>query len=182
LLAGSYDSTVAADERLGVLERQGFQAFIVTRPAPDGKPVQVVAGKYAAREDALAAAGRLDALGIAYLLSENNDVPAGQSAESSPVPSNDRQVDKSPSSAIAASVETLSFRINAGSFSSEANAQTRLALLEQHGFAGYISWQETPAGKIFHVIAGRYATRQTANAAADNLKTLGVEYYISERQ
>ena len=70
------------------------------------------------------------------------------------------------------------FRVHAGSFSGEASAQKRLVELGQYGFSGYIFWQETPGGKSFHVVAGKYATRKEAVEAAARLETLRIEHYI----
>ena len=71
------------------------------------------------------------------------------------------------------------FRVHAGSFSGEANAQKRLVELQQYGFTGYVFRQETPGGKSFHVVAGKYATRKEAVEAAARLETLRIEHYIS---
>jgi cell division septation protein DedD len=180
VLAGSFDTPGDADQRLADLERQGFSAVIAIRPTPGGKPVQVVAGKYASREAAQAAAARLEAVGIVCQVSEDMAAPSGTLPTSRPAAVAVEQGSRLPAIAVAAVVEQAMFRINAGAYSSEANAQKRLTQIEQHGFAGYISWQETPGGKIFHVIAGKYASRVEANAAVAQLKKLGIECFLAE--
>jgi tetratricopeptide (TPR) repeat protein/septal ring-binding cell division protein DamX len=71
------------------------------------------------------------------------------------------------------------YRIHAGSYSVEANAQNKLTQLKRHDFTGYIFRQETPSGKNYHVVAGKYATRQEAVEAAARLTELGIDHYIS---
>jgi cell division septation protein DedD len=71
------------------------------------------------------------------------------------------------------------YRIHAGSYSVEANALNKLTQLKRHDFPGYIFRQETPSGKNYHVVAGKYATRQEAVEAAARLTELGIDHYIS---
>jgi septal ring-binding cell division protein DamX len=71
------------------------------------------------------------------------------------------------------------YRIHAGSYSIEASAQNKLSQLKRHDFTGYIFRQETPSGKNYHVVAGKYATRQEAVEAAARLTELGIDHYIS---
>jgi len=71
------------------------------------------------------------------------------------------------------------YRIHAGSYSVEANALNKLTQLKRHDFPGYVFRQETPSGKNYHVVAGKYATRQEAVEAAARLTELGIDHYIS---
>ena len=71
------------------------------------------------------------------------------------------------------------YRLHAGSYSLEDNARKKLTQLEQHDFTGYIFRQETPSGKTYHVVAGKYATLQEAVEAAARLTELGIDHYIS---
>jgi len=71
------------------------------------------------------------------------------------------------------------YRLHAGSYSLEANALKKLTQLKRHDFTGYIFRQETPSGKTYHVVAGKYATLQEAVEAAARLTELGIDHYIS---
>ena len=71
------------------------------------------------------------------------------------------------------------YRLHAGSYGSEAYAQKRLEQLTQNGFNGYIFRQETPSGKSFHVVVGKYLNRKEADESAARLTTLGIDHYLS---
>jgi tetratricopeptide (TPR) repeat protein len=87
-----------------------------------------------------------------------------------------------PPKPLSSSVEpAVYYLLHAGSFNIEANAIIRNEALRKHGIDSYIFRKETAFG-IYHVVAGKYASRQEAQDAAAQLAALGFEFYISERR
>ena len=71
------------------------------------------------------------------------------------------------------------YLLYAGSYGTETRARKRLTELEEHGFSAYLSRQESPSGINLHVVAGRYASHKEAQVAANQLKRLKIDHYIS---
>lgn len=71
------------------------------------------------------------------------------------------------------------YRVHAGTYRSETLAQKQLTKLQQQGVSGYLTRQSASAGTKFHVIAGKFTTRQEALQLAEKLRQAGIEHYIS---
>jgi hypothetical protein len=77
-----------------------------------------------------------------------------------------------------AAVVPLPYRLHAGSHDTEASAGEQVEVLKQLGFPSFQFSLET-AGGSYHVIAGKYATREEAEVGAARLKALGIKHYIT---
>jgi cell division septation protein DedD len=178
LLAGAYDVESQARDLAARLGAYGYTSYLERQETPDGTFYQVFAGRYASRDEALAAADALEAQGVQCVISERREPP---SARVTPAPAQ-----PIPPAAAATEPTTVadgppaSYVLHAGSFSSEANARKQLERLEKKGFSGYLYHKETPDGPSIHVIAGKYATRREALDAAARLKGAKIDHFISE--
>jgi cell division septation protein DedD len=175
IFTGTYTNDKTAQAKLQALKEHGFPAYIYRQENESGMRHHVIAGKYPTHQEALRAATQLQALKVDYFISESRQrggtrSPAVQ-AESAPTPVM-KLPDGTPSQ----------YRLYAGSFNTEAAARKQVETLQQQGFPSYLFQKESPSGRSFHVVAGKYSSRQDADLASSQLKALGVAHYLSAQK
>lgn len=172
IFTGSYQSSKTAQAKLQTLKEHGFPAYIYQQESETGTRYHVIAGKYPTRQEALSVATQLQVLNIDHFISASRQrtEPRAPTTQSPHVPA---PVPKLPDGA------PSQYRLYAGSFNTEAAARKQVETLQQQGFPSYLFQKETPSGRSFHVVAGKYSSRQDADTASSQLQALGVDHYIS---
>lgn len=177
IFTGSYKSEKTAQAKLKVLKEHGFPAYIQRQEGEAGLQHHVIAGKYPLRQEAISAGAELKALKIDYFISESRQRADRQPPSPKP-PSAPTTVTTAVPHVPTPADTPSQFRLFAGSFNTEAAARKQVETLQQHGFPSYQFQQETASGRSYHVVAGKYSSRQDADEASLQLKTLGVAHYI----
>jgi cell division septation protein DedD len=178
LHAGSFNIEANAIIRNEALRKHGIASYMFRKETAFGI-YHVVAGKYASRQEAQGAAAQLAALGFESYISERRQRGGDQVPQAQP-----EAVTVTPAPATAQAPPQVTapsvYRIMAGSYLTDAEARQQVKTLQQSGFSSYMFQQETPSGKSFHVVAGKYVKRLDANEAMTRLKALGIDHYLSE--
>jgi len=177
VFTGSYKSEKTAQAKLEVLKGHGFPAYIDRQEGETGLQHHVIAGKYTLRQEALIAGADLKALKIDYFISESRQRADRQPPSPQP-PNTPTAVTAGVPHAPTPADTPGQFRLFAGAFHTEAAARKQVEMLQKRGFPSYQFQQGTASGRSYHVVAGKYSSRQDADEASMQLKALGVAHYI----
>jgi cell division septation protein DedD len=176
--AGSYGMEASAKSRVEALRQHGFVSYLFHKETAAGS-YHVVAGKYSSRQEAKAASAQLAALGIESYISESNQRRGDQIPPTQPEAATVSSVSSPAKSSPQAAAPSI-YRIMAGSYFTDSDARRQVETLQQSGFSSYMFQKETPSGRSFHVVAGKFINRPDAETAMTRLKALGIDHYLSE--